>query len=83
MNDPLRYERHLFNQKSAHSSDCGNEVADFAQDIQLLIKKAKAVTVNAEIKVYVQNIVTFLRLHRAVASGITSRATHHFDLLIK
>ena len=39
--------------------------------------------ITAEVKRYLQNIVVFLRLHRAVAGGISARATKHFDLLVK
>lgn len=41
------------------------------------------VTVTAEIKTYQQNIITFLRLNRAVGGGISPRATHHFDILVR
>lgn len=44
---------------------------------------SKKVTVTAEIKAYLQNIVTFLRLHRAVGGGISPRATNHFDILVR
>ena len=36
-----------------------------------------------EVKRYLQNVVTFLRLHRAVAGGISASATKYFDKLIK
>ncbi|KAI4132649.1 MAG: hypothetical protein LQ338_000589 [Usnochroma carphineum] len=52
-------------------------------DIQNLVQQAKDVTVTAEVKQYLQNIVTFLRLHRAVDGGITPRATKYFDTLVK
>ncbi|KAA6408637.1 MAG: hypothetical protein FRX48_07719 [Lasallia pustulata] len=52
-------------------------------NIQALTALGDAATVTAEVKQYLQNIVTFLRLHRAVAGGITPRATRHFDLLVK
>ena len=38
---------------------------------------------SAEVKAYLQNIVTFLRMNRAVGGGISPRATKHFDLLVK
>ncbi|MCJ1457669.1 hypothetical protein MMC28_008038 [Mycoblastus sanguinarius] len=41
------------------------------------------VTVSAEAKSYLQNIVTFLRMHRAVGGGVSPRATQHFDRLVK
>lgn len=51
--------------------------------IDILSRLSENVIVAAEIKAYLQNIVTFLRLHRAVDSGITPRATKHFDMLVK
>lgn len=42
-----------------------------------------AVTVSAEVGRYLQNIVVFLRLNRAVVGGISSRATRHFLLVAK
>jgi hypothetical protein len=41
------------------------------------------VFVSAEVARYLQNIVVFLRLNRAVAGGISAKATHHFLLLAK
>jgi hypothetical protein len=35
------------------------------------------------VKQYQQNIVAFLRFHRAVAGGISAAATRHFDKLAK
>ncbi|KAL8944694.1 MAG: hypothetical protein Q9216_000262 [Gyalolechia sp. 2 TL-2023] len=52
-------------------------------DIQELVRQIKDVTVTAEVKSYIQNIVTFLRVHRAVDGGITPRATIFFDNLVK
>lgn len=37
----------------------------------------------AEVKCYIQNIVTFLRVHRAVDGGMTPRATIFFNTLVK
>jgi len=36
-----------------------------------------------EVKQFQQNIVSFLRLHRAVAGGISAPATKHFDKLTR
>ncbi|KAL1966886.1 hypothetical protein VTN77DRAFT_3851 [Rasamsonia byssochlamydoides] len=41
------------------------------------------VFVSAEVARYLQNIVVFLRLNRAVAGGISAKATNHFLLLAK
>lgn len=53
------------------------------QDIRELTQRSNNVKVTAEIKCYLQNIVTFLRVHRAVDGGITPRATKSFDVMIK
>lgn len=53
------------------------------QDLHTLINRSHAVMITAEVKRYLQNIIVFLRLHRAVAGGISARATKHFDLLVK
>ncbi|KAL8936003.1 MAG: hypothetical protein Q9211_004402 [Gyalolechia sp. 1 TL-2023] len=52
-------------------------------DIQQIVCQIKDVTVTAEVKCYIQNIVTFLRVHRAVDGGITPRATIFFGSLVK
>jgi len=44
---------------------------------------ADEVSVSIEVKQYQQNIISFLRLHRAVAGGISAVATQHFDKLTK
>ena len=54
-----------------------------SQDLDILIRRSNTVMITAEVKRYLQNIVVFLRLHRAVAGGISARATKHFDLLVK
>lgn len=35
-----------------------------------------------EVKRYLQNVITFLRLNHAVAGGISATATKHFDKLV-
>jgi MoxR-like ATPase len=40
-------------------------------------------TVSVEVKQYQHNIISFLRLHRAVAGGISAPATKHFDKLTR
>ncbi|KAI9777828.1 MAG: hypothetical protein M1839_008505 [Geoglossum umbratile] len=51
------------------------------QDIDQIASLSQNVAYSAEVKGYVQHIVTFLRLHRAVAGGVSARATQHFDIL--
>lgn len=40
-------------------------------------------TLSAEVTGYLQNIIVFLRLRRAVASGVSAKATAHFRLLVR
>lgn len=54
-----------------------------ASDIEQLAQLSDHATVNVEVKQYQQNIIAFLRLHRAVAGGISAAATRHFDKLAK
>ena len=49
----------------------------------MLVELSQKVTVTAEIKAYLHNVVTFLRLHRAVGGGISPRATQHFEILVR
>ncbi|KAI9847665.1 MAG: hypothetical protein M1838_000811 [Thelocarpon superellum] len=45
--------------------------------------KADLVTMDMDVKRYMHNIVVFLRMHRAVAGGVTSQSTRHMDLLVR
>jgi len=50
-----------------------------SEDVIMGLRQAsKSVTVRAEMARYLQNIVVFLRLSRAVAGGISAKATKHF-----
>ncbi|KAI4261984.1 MAG: hypothetical protein L6R42_002832 [Xanthoria sp. 1 TBL-2021] len=51
-------------------------------DIQTLIKQVKNTKVTSEVECYLQNIVTFLRMHRAVDGGINPRSTKYFKTLV-
>lgn len=53
------------------------------EDIRTVAALRDKVTIAAEVNSYLHNVVTFLRLHRAVGGGITPRATRHFNLLVK
>ncbi|MCJ1402297.1 hypothetical protein MMC11_005517 [Xylographa trunciseda] len=53
------------------------------EEIQLLNDQSRSSTVSVEVKRYLHDILTFLRRHRAVASGITPLATKHFELLAR
>jgi len=52
-------------------------------DIENLAQLSDQATVSVEVKRYQQNIISFLRVHRAVAGGISVQATKHFDKLAK
>ncbi|KAJ5918962.1 hypothetical protein N7466_009905 [Penicillium verhagenii] len=49
--------------------------------IQKLREASKSTTMNAEVVRYIQDIVVFLRLSRAVAGGISARANNQFAQL--
>lgn len=53
------------------------------QDIYSLRQFIDSVAVSPDISCYIQNIVVFLRLNRAVFSGISAVATRHFKLLAR
>lgn len=55
---------------------------NYNQAIETITHLSEHATVAAEVKTYLQNIVVFLRMHRAVDSGISPRATKHFDQLV-
>lgn len=38
---------------------------------------------SAEVRTYLHNVVVFMRLHRAVAGGISSQGTRHFHQLVR
>ena len=48
-----------------------------------MVELRQKVSISAEVEEYMHNIVTFLRLHRAVNCGVTPRATKALGLLVK
>jgi len=54
-----------------------------AMDIEHLSQLSEYTTVTVELSEYQQDIIAFLRLHRAVAGGISATATRNFDKLSK
>lgn len=52
-------------------------------DITQLRQLSHHVAVDIDVTRYQMNIVSFLRMHRAVGGGITPQATRHFDTLVK
>ena len=53
------------------------------KEIKTLADLSREAGISIEVKRYLHNILTFLRLHRAVGGGVSPRATQHFDLLVK
>ncbi|OCL06391.1 hypothetical protein AOQ84DRAFT_297062 [Glonium stellatum] len=53
------------------------------EDIETLITLTAAVRMSPEVRAYLHNIVVFMRLHRAVAGGISAIATRHFSTLVR
>ena len=53
------------------------------QDVGAMKNLVKEVSMTAEMKSYLQNVVVFLRMHRAVGGGVSPVATRHFDLLVR
>ncbi|KAH7192223.1 uncharacterized protein B0J16DRAFT_410957 [Fusarium flagelliforme] len=52
-------------------------------NISYLGTRSKEAQVDVEVTRYMMNIVSFLRMHRAVAGGISPTATKHFGQLIR
>ncbi|KAK0614114.1 hypothetical protein B0T14DRAFT_437318 [Immersiella caudata] len=52
-------------------------------DIALLAQLSRQVRVDVDVARYQMNIISFLRTHRAVGSGITPTATKHFEQLMR
>jgi MoxR-like ATPase len=52
-------------------------------DISLLAHQTSQVQLSIDVARYQMNIVSFLRMHRAVGGGITPTATKHFEGLVK
>lgn len=54
-----------------------------SNDISDLRQLSSRVSVDIDVTRYLMNIISFLRMHRAVAGGITPQATRHFQTLVK
>jgi hypothetical protein len=54
---------------------------DMYQEINRLTTLTAEVKISSEVRAYLHNIVVFMRLHRAVAGGISAMATRHFNML--
>lgn len=53
------------------------------QDLDELLSQRKAITITIDVKRYIQDIIVFLRMHRAMGGGMTTQSTRHMDLLVK
>ncbi|KAK3078857.1 hypothetical protein LTS18_006455 [Coniosporium uncinatum] len=53
------------------------------RDIDTLITRADSVSLTAEIRAYIHSLPAFLRLHRAVAGGVSSNATRYLNILCR
>ena len=53
------------------------------QEIRQLVELSDNINLTAEVRAYQQNIITFLRLHRAVGGGVSPRATQQMLTLVK
>lgn len=54
-----------------------------ASDISQLRQLALRVSVDIDVTRYQMNVISFLRMHRAVGSGVTPQASRHFETLMK
>ncbi|OAA36286.1 hypothetical protein NOR_07631 [Metarhizium rileyi] len=63
--------------------DEGDSVLISERDVSHLAQLSQQVQVDVEVIRYQMNIVSFLRMHRAVADGITPNATKHLDKLMR
>jgi hypothetical protein len=57
-------------------------VSKWLQDIDILINLASKVRLSADVRGYLHDVVIFLRMHRAVAGGVSAMATRHLYALI-
>lgn len=61
----------------------GNGVLIPAAVLENLREMAEDVTISIEIKRHILDTVIFMRMHRAVAGGVSPRATKDFELLVR
>ncbi|CAH0005344.1 unnamed protein product [Clonostachys byssicola] len=60
-----------------------SEVLFSEKDISHIAHLSREVDVDVEVTRYLMNVVSFLRLHRAVAEGVTPTATKHLEQLAR
>ncbi|KAL2207614.1 hypothetical protein CC79DRAFT_1272677 [Sarocladium strictum] len=69
--------------KANFASGLSQEALITESDVSHLAKLSQDVQVDIEVVRYQMSIVSFLRMHRAVADGITPAATKHFGQLMR
>ncbi|KAF1934916.1 hypothetical protein EJ02DRAFT_362647 [Clathrospora elynae] len=65
----------------AHAKQKPQIVLFLPEDLTHLTSLTTEVKISSEVRAYLHNIVVFMRLHRAVAGGISALATKHFNTL--
>lgn len=68
---------------SSDSSDDRDGGLFTESDISFLAQLARRAHIDSDVARYAANIISFLRLHRAVAGGVSPLATRHLDLLAR
>ncbi len=49
----------------------------------MLARQSQTATLGMDVRRYLYDVVVFLRMHRAVESGVSAKATKHFELLAR
>lgn len=70
-------------QRNSRLPPSGNSVLIPAAVLEDLREMAEDVTISIEIKRHILDTVIFMRMHRAVAGGVSPRATKDFELLVR
>lgn len=74
----------LFRSLKSFNTGAFSKPPTFSQsDISNLRQLSLRVSVDIDVTRYQMNIVSFLRMHRAVGGGISPQATRHFEMLMK
>ncbi|RKF55611.1 hypothetical protein OnM2_088007 [Erysiphe neolycopersici] len=71
-----------FSSSHQDSSKISSPIVSF-QDIEKLSELCESVMLSMEVKQYQMDIISFLRIHRAVAGGVTALATKMFEKLAR
>ena len=74
---------HDFSNRSSPVSGLLCRLLIILQDVEHLTSLANDAVVSIELKRYQQDIISFLRVHRAVAGGVSAASSKHLDQLSK